>query len=163
MRYCFSIGSNLGDRYFYIGEMVEFLQNLLSRDIKISSLMETEPLEVNDSQLPYLNQIISGFSEIEPDEMLKLCQSEEVRLGRGEKGMMLPRTSDIDIIFADDKIINNENLTLPHPAICYRRFILEGMYETDKDWKHPQLDKSINELHLKMSIELKNQKIQRIK
>lgn len=163
MRYCFSLGSNLGDRYFYMKEMITFLKTLLYGDVKISSLMETEPLEVNNSQLPYLNQIISGCSEILPNEMLIKCQQEEERLGRTGKGMMLSRTADIDIIFIDDQVIQSESLSVPHHAICKRRFIIEGLVETDIKWRHPLLQKSINELHLKMSDELNKQKIRRIK
>lgn len=163
MLYFFSLGSNLGDRFNYMDKMEAFLESLLDGPVNKSSLMETSPVDVKDAQNAYLNRIVSGYSNISPKEMLILCQKEEIRLGRDQKGEKLSRTADIDILFAQDTIISTDNLTVPHLAICERRFIIEGLYELDKDFLHPLLLKSIAELKDEYCSKLQVQEIHIIK
>lgn len=162
MRYLFSIGSNLGDKSFFICEMQNFLKTILNDPIEYSSLMETAPVDVNTNQESYLNQIISGYSNKTPKEVLRLSQKEEKRLGRDAKGEKLSRTADLDIIIVDDYVSDAEDLTIPHPAICERRFILEGLNELIPEFIHPVLKKSISKLFNEMSPEVKEQEIIRI-
>lgn len=163
MRYFFSLGSNLGDPYFYMKKMEEFLEKTLDSPIIRSSLMETTPVDVTDVQKIYLNRIVVGESQILPLDMLKLCQKEELSLGRTNKGAKLARTADIDILFAGNQIINSDVLTIPHPAICERLFILKGLQQTDNTFVHPLLKKSISLLYSEIAEKLKDQEITIIK
>lgn len=163
MLYFFSLGSNLGNRESYIQRMDDMICTILNDKVKRSSLMETDPVDVIDKQQPYLNRIISGNCDLEPEEVLKKCQSFEIDLGRVNKGEKLSRTADIDIIFAENSVLDLENLTIPHPAICERRFILEGLFEIDPHFIHPKLKKSISSLYEEMSHKVKDQGIKIIK
>lgn len=163
MLYYFSLGSNLGDRFSYIEKMENFLLEKLDQPMVSSSLMETAPVDVSDEQLPYLNKIISGLSNLAPQEMLKECQYLENELGRENKGAKLARTADIDILLVDDVIFTDDSLTIPHPAICDRRFILEGLIEMDEELIHPVLKKSISALYSEMKKCIKDQEITIIK
>ncbi len=163
MLYYFSLGSNLGNRESYIQKMEDLLKSFLKEPVKCSSLMETAPVDVAEKQTPYLNKILSGYSNLGPEVVLKNCQKFENKLGRLNKGEKLSRTADIDIIFAEGNILNQELLVIPHPAICERRFILEGLFELDPYFMHPVLNKNISSLYHEMSREIKDQEIRIIK
>lgn len=152
-----SLGSNKGDRFSYIRQMVSELSNLLSK-LKKSDLMETEPVGVENQQW-FLNLIICGNFEGEAMELLRSSQYIERKLGRDKKKLMQPRTADIDILLFGEEIIKTSELVIPHPQIFSRRFCLEGMYQTVADRLIPGTGKSVAQQYLSMSSQLRAQKI----
>ena len=134
-----AIGSNLGNKVSNI-EITKFeLEKYKIKILKSSSnyISESWP----DSSMPnYINIIIKIKTSLLPLELLKICNSIELRLGRVRSKKNAPRTCDIDIIDYDNKILNEKNskLILPHPRMNTRNFVLLPLYELDKSWKHPK-------------------------
>jgi len=133
-----AIGSNLGNKTNNI-EITKFeLEKYKIKILKSSSnyISESWP----DSSLPnYINIIIKIKTSLPPLELLKICNSIELKLGRVRSKKNAPRTCDIDIIDYDNKILNEKNnkLILPHPRMNERNFVLLPLFEVDKSWKHP--------------------------
>ena len=102
-----------------------------------------------DSTMPsYINIIIKVKTTLTPIELLKICNSIELKLGRVKTTVNAPRTCDIDIIDYDKRILNKKNkqLILPHPRLCKRNFVLLPLFEIEKSWKHPKLRVNIVKL-----------------
>lgn len=127
------IGSNSGDRRWYIDRMEGMLQGILLPPIVMSALMETEPIGVVDEQPWYLNRIIGGQYDGDACGLLAGCMTIERELGRKEKGTGRERTADIDILLFGRETITTAELTIPHPAIYSRRFCLEGLFQIMPD------------------------------
>ncbi|MBI4994998.1 2-amino-4-hydroxy-6-hydroxymethyldihydropteridine diphosphokinase [Candidatus Peregrinibacteria bacterium] len=130
MRIFLSLGSNLGNRRALIKQAISELNASAGRVIKKSKIYETEPVG-NKNQPMFLNCCVEIETDLPPLKLLAACQKIEKRLGRlpEEKGKMLPRTIDIDILFYGNRIINTPKLTLPHPRICEREFVLKPLAE----------------------------------
>jgi 2-amino-4-hydroxy-6-hydroxymethyldihydropteridine diphosphokinase len=125
-----SLGSNLGDRRYYIEAMVEGLLGILTPAVAKSRLMETDPVDTELAQPRFLNVIMTGGYHSSAHELLDECQTIENRLGRVRTGRKKsPRTADIDILMFGADIISDERLTVPHPHLLKRRFCIEGLYE----------------------------------
>lgn len=145
-----SLGSNIGDRLSNIQQAVSSLSmsdriNL----IKTSSFYETEPWG-NKNQGWFLNAAIAIDTDMTPVELLEFCQNIEVQLGRLRENREKwgQRAIDIDILMYDDKIIsNNEKLTIPHPLMHLRAFVLVPMLEVKSDLIHPVFKKTISDLY----------------
>jgi len=153
-----SIGSNLGRRELYIEAMERELKLLLA-DVRMSQLMETEPVGVDEDQPKYLNRIIAGYYGASPRELLQSCLEIEKRLGRSREKVKDSRTADVDILLFGDLEINSTELIVPHPQILNRRFCLEGLFQIDKGWIVPGIGKSVEELYQKMGADVRAQKI----
>lgn len=138
----FSLGSNQGDRGFYIAEMQRQITDLLAPPVSTSQLMETEPMGVPGPQPWYYNRIVAGAFEGSVWELIEHCQRIENELGRVRKSSKAPRTADIDILLFGDLVINNEKLVLPHAELLNRRFCVEGVAAVAPDMRHPTLGKS---------------------
>lgn len=144
-----SLGSNLGDRLSNIQQAVSSLS--MSEHIKIiktSSFYETEPWG-NKNQDWFINACIAIDTDFTCEELLKYCQNIEAQLGRIRKAneKWSQRVIDIDILMYDDKIINSSNLTIPHPLMHLRAFVLVPMLEVKADLVHPIFNKEISELY----------------
>jgi len=153
-----SIGSNIGQRELYIEAMERELQLILA-DVRMSRLMETEPVGVDGDQPDYLNRIVAGYCDTSPHELLQSCLEIEKRLGRIREKVKDSRTADIDILLFGNLAINSAELTVPHPQILVRRFCIEGLFQIDRGWIVPGVNKSAEELRGEMSAEVKAQKI----
>ena len=139
-------GSNLGDREKRILSAMELLDraegvSVVSR----SSLYETDPVGETD-QPPFLNAAAGVETELSPRELLKLIREIEETIGRTPTYRWGPREIDIDILFYDDCIIEEEGLTIPHPRMHERAFVLVPLLEIAPDAVHPVLGKRINEI-----------------
>ncbi len=144
-----SLGSNKGDRIGYVQQAA----SLLGMDegisiVRSSAFYETEPWNMN-TKTWFVNAVIEIKTKYSPDELLKRCQDIEKKLGREHKtgSNYEDRTIDIDILFYDNEIINEENLVIPHKYVHLRAFNLVPMMELDADYIHPVLHKSIVEMH----------------
>ena len=142
-------GSNLGNRIDYCDRAVTLLSLLPhSRLDAVSSLYETEP--VNDGAAPGPDWFLNGVAQIEtdiaPKSLLEICREIERSLGRDQDNRKGPRTLDLDLLLYDDCIINEPTLTIPHPRLHQRRFVLTPLVELDPDRQHPILAQSLRNL-----------------
>ena len=134
---CIGIGSNLGDREANIDSAVEMIDNTPGLKVAAkSSLYETEPVG-GPPQGKYLNGALKLECSLDPHELLKELNLIEARLGRIREGLNCPRTIDLDILLFDDVVINSESLTIPHPRMTERLFVLEPLAEIAPETVHP--------------------------
>jgi len=142
-------GSNVGDRVDYCDRAVTLLSLLPhSRLQGVSLLYETEP--VRDRTDPgegwFLNGVVQLETAIKPGSLLTTLQEIERALGRDDDNRSGPRTIDLDILFYGDQVMKEPGLTVPHPRLHQRRFVLMPMNELDPLWVHPTLKQSVAQL-----------------
>lgn len=141
-----ALGSNLGDRAQALCRAVDLLGGL-GQVVARSSLYETEPVGFQE-QPPFLNAVVALETELEPLPLLRALLAIEAELGRDRargtpKG---PRTLDLDLLLMGDRILAQEGLTLPHPSLARRRFVLEPLAEIAPQLRHPVRGQTIAEL-----------------
>lgn len=145
-RVCLMLGSNLGDRNYLISKAIVLIEEQVGVNLKTSSIFLTAPWGTNNP-LPYLNLALSLSTDKNAEEVLNQIFSIEKELGRSRDGSLnAPRTIDIDIIFYGKQILNTAKLTLPHPRMHLRRFVLQPLSEIEPDFMHPVLNLSVAEL-----------------
>lgn len=143
------LGSNIEDRVSYVQQATSLLvESTFVSIIRSSTLYETEPWG-NKDQPWFLNAVIEIKTKLEPQDLLKLCLGIELQLGRNREGAEHwgARTIDIDILLYSDKIIEEENLTIPHKHLHERAFALVPLLELIPDFIHPKHKKSLIDLH----------------
>ena len=138
------LGSNLGDRMGNLKSAVEKLSKKVTVK-KISSAYETEPL-YNTEQPMFLNAVIKGVTTLEPLELLSFVKGIENDLGRQPGFRNAPRIIDIDILFYGKRVIQTDELTVPHPRIAERAFVLVPLAELAPKLVHPHLKRKVSEL-----------------
>ena len=139
-----SLGSNLGDRQANLRDAIGRLLEL--GDVtEVSSLYETEPVEVID-QPWFLNCAVAVRTGLTPREFLVGILVIEKSMGRVRAQPKGPRVIDIDILLFGAQTINTSQLTVPHPRMAERRFVLEPLAEIAPDLVHPVLKKTVGEL-----------------
>ena len=144
-----SLGSNKGDRIGYIQQATSLLGACYNISvIRTSAFYETEPWDMSSKNW-FVNAIVEIKTSLPPQELLAECKRIEMQLGRKERSgnNYEDRTIDIDILFYNKEIINDENLTIPHKYLHLRAFILVPMLELNPDFEHPVLHKTISDLH----------------
>lgn len=142
-------GSNLGDRQEYCDRAVALMNLLpLSRVTGVSSYYESEPVDPENTLGPtwFYNGVVRIETSLRPIRLLDILHETERALGRHEEHRSGPRTIDFDILFVGQHIINEAGLTVPHPRLHLRRFVLEPLVEVDADWNHPSFHRSVKEL-----------------
>ena len=140
-----SIGSNKGNRYSQIKEALKLIREDLGEIISISKIYETKSWGFESEK--FLNLCIAIKSELSPDKLLFSINSIEKKIGRKRDSKKVnAREIDIDIIFYSNKIINQEELIIPHPRLELRNFVLVPLSEIASDFVHPILLKSVKEL-----------------
>jgi 2-amino-4-hydroxy-6-hydroxymethyldihydropteridine diphosphokinase len=139
-----SLGSNIGDRE---GNLREALVRLgeLGTVRKVSSFYETEPVEFTD-QPWFLNCAVELDTERSPRDLLNGMLAIEQAMGRERVQPKGPRLIDLDILLFGDVVLNEPGLTIPHPAMHKRRFVLEPLAEIAPDAIHPALKRRVREL-----------------
>ena len=139
-----SLGSNVGDRDGHLRHAIAQLESV-GRVISISSFYETEPVEFTD-QAWFLNCAVSLETPKTPEDLMAAVLRIEQERGRQRTRLKGPRTIDIDILLFGDTILDEPGLTIPHPAMHQRRFVLEPLAEIAPKARHPLLNKTIREL-----------------
>lgn len=120
-----ALGSNLGDREKYLRFAVRELGNVVA----MSQVFETEPVGGPDGQGAYLNMVVKIETPLDPYALIRRCQRIEANALRQRIVRWGPRTLDVDLLFYDDVTITSEALTVPHPRIFERRFVLAPLSE----------------------------------
>jgi 2-amino-4-hydroxy-6-hydroxymethyldihydropteridine diphosphokinase len=141
------LGSNLGDRAGYLLLAVRGMLDVGLDVIRLSNVYETEPVEY-ENQPPFLNMVaeLRGSTLPSPDQALARLLRIEYSLGRTRDVPMGPRTIDLDLLLFKNHRVDTEFLTLPHPRIASRKFVLVSLNELVPNLVHPVLGKSIREL-----------------
>ncbi len=139
-----ALGSNLGDRAAHLESARCQLESSLLTQMRCSPICETEP--VGPPQDAYLNQIVRGNCELDPPALLQRCQSIENSLGRIRRERWGPRTIDIDILTFGQMSWQDESLTIPHPRIEERVFVLEPWAQLEPGYLVPRLEKTVQQL-----------------
>jgi 2-amino-4-hydroxy-6-hydroxymethyldihydropteridine diphosphokinase len=140
-----SLGSNLADREANLREAIGRLQGL-GRVTAVSGVYETEPVEVDGVQPWFLNCAAAVETELAPQEFLARILVIEQSMGRIRTSPKGPRIIDIDIVFWGDELLDTRELSVPHPAMHHRRFVLEPLAEIAPDVIHPGLHQTVREL-----------------
>jgi len=139
-----SLGSNVGDRKGNLNTAVDRLR-ALGEVVAVSSLYETEPVEFT-AQPWFLNCAVKLDTEKMPKQLLAGILEIEQQLGRRRRQDKGPRIIDIDILLFGNSIVEDSGLTIPHPAMHERRFVLEPLTEIAPDVRHPVFKQTIRQL-----------------
>lgn len=138
-------GGNLGERKENLQRAKQAIAQQAGQVTAASALYETEAWGIQD-QAPFLNQALEIRTELSADDLLQVLLSIEQDLGRVREVKYGPRIIDIDIIFYNHAIIRHPGLTVPHPHMQQRRFVLECLADIAPDFQHPVLGKTVREL-----------------
>jgi 2-amino-4-hydroxy-6-hydroxymethyldihydropteridine diphosphokinase len=139
-----SLGSNIGDRDKNLQEAITRLSHLGAVST-VSSFYETEPVEVT-AQAWFLNCALKLETEKMPRQLLKGILDLEREMGRRRIQSKGPRSIDIDILLFGNSIVETKGLTIPHPALHERCFVLEPLAEIAPEVRHPVFKKTVREL-----------------
>lgn len=149
MRYYLALGSNMGDRLSNMQRATAFLKTI-GTVLKVSSIYETFPVAMAPGAGNFYNQVLCLDSDLSPHDLLKAAKEFEKSMGRDvttpAASHNKPRTMDIDILLAEDRIIDTEDLTVPHKEMHRRDFVLVPFNEIAAGVIHPVLKQSIAEI-----------------
>lgn len=145
------LGSNLGNRKDFIGKALTMLKEIPKVSLmRTSTLIETEPLG-NARQHKFLNAVAEVSTTLTAAQLHKKLIQIEAFLGRERGTKWAPRTIDLDILLFGDQIINTQELTIPHPQMHLRSFVLSGMSELCFPLIHPVLNETMEELESRLN------------
>jgi len=139
-----SLGANLGDREGQLREAIRRLETA-GGIVSVSSFYETEPVEITD-QPWFVNCAVALETDRTPNELMIELLNIEKEMGRRRVQKKGPRSIDLDILLLGNEVIESPGLTIPHPAMQRRRFVLEPLAEIAPEARHPVLNKSVREL-----------------
>jgi 2-amino-4-hydroxy-6-hydroxymethyldihydropteridine diphosphokinase len=163
-----SLGSNLGNREENLQKSIALLE-AAGELVAVSSLYETEPWKMDDAN-SFINQVILLNTSLSAEKLMDVLLETENKMGRvranqslrqaqtdlpqtpkgalNNMGKYESRIIDLDILFYNDAVISTEKLTIPHPALHQRKFVLEPLAEINPDLIHPTLNKTVSALLL---------------
>lgn len=145
----------MGERYLALQRGERYIENKVGNIISSSSIYETEAWGKQDQEA-FLNKVILVETVLKPKEVLETILHIEKLMGRNREGQKWhERIIDIDILFFNDEVINEKDLTIPHPYLHERRFTLVPLAEIADNYIHPVFRKSINTLLSECSDTLK--------
>ena len=139
------LGSNLGDRKAALEEALRLLGARGLRVTRRSSVWQTAPVG-GPPQGWFLNAVVAGETDLSPEELLEACLETEREMGRVREERNGPRLIDVDILQFGDLVREGPGLTLPHPRLHERRFVLEPLFEIAPGLRHPVLGLTVAEL-----------------
>jgi 2-amino-4-hydroxy-6-hydroxymethyldihydropteridine diphosphokinase len=148
MRYYLSLGSNLGDKRNHLARALAALKKAGVKVLRSSSIYRTQPVGYTDQPWFY-NQVVEVSTDLEPAGLLALIKTMEKGLGRRPAPRNRPRMIDIDILIAEDRVITSRQLTIPHPRMTERNFVLVPLLEIAPVAVHPLLEETILEIYKK--------------
>ena len=143
-----SLGANLGDKVKNLTTAIELIENEIGHVVKVSGAYNSEPWGF-EAENDFYNMAVEVQTELQPRELLTSCQNIEKTIGRIKTHDTFGYTSrviDIDIVFYEDQVIEEEHLIIPHNLMHKRFFVLKPMNELDAEFVHPILKKNIAEL-----------------
>ncbi|MBO6118520.1 MAG: 2-amino-4-hydroxy-6-hydroxymethyldihydropteridine diphosphokinase [Bacteroidales bacterium] len=142
-----SFGSNLGNKKENILKAYGLLQARLGKQIKTSDIIQTEPWGFTSEEL-FANSVAVFQTEYSAEECLKIINQIEKELGRirNMSAGYENRVIDIDILFYGDMIINTPDLTVPHPLLHLRQFVMIPLKQIIPEWVHPVIKKKIKDI-----------------
>ncbi len=141
-----SLGSNLGDKRGNIDSAVKYLTaSGIVSDHKVSSYYSTDPVGHED-QPQFINAALAGYTALKPNILLNICKSIEYFIGRNMRQRWHEREIDIDLIFYGTEKINSSGMTIPHPEMHKRNFVLIPANQIAGSAYHPVLGKTVSEL-----------------
>lgn len=141
-----ALGSNLGNRAANLKEAIASLPPQVEVKAR-SAVYETPPIGFADQDM-FLNQVIRGETYLQPELLLKHLKRLEIALGRKPSFENGPRLIDMDILFYDDLVLYSTALTIPHPRLHERGFVLVPLLDIAAELEHPVKKKSVRELAL---------------
>ena len=140
------MGSNLGNRFQNLQKALSLLKDSPGlADFGLSKLYETSPVGFLE-QDKFLNGAVRAYTNLLPREVLNLCQDIERQMQREKTVRFGPRNIDVDLLFYDTRIINEDDFIVPHPRAHARLFVLKPMCDLDPAFVHPMLQKSMGQL-----------------
>jgi 2-amino-4-hydroxy-6-hydroxymethyldihydropteridine diphosphokinase len=139
-----ALGSNLGDRIATLRTAVQRLQTL-GRITGVSSLYETEPVGYLE-QPAFLNAVVALETALAPVDLLRALLGIERDLGRTRRFPNAPRTLDLDLLLVDDETLETAELTLPHPRLHERAFVLVPVADLVPEMAHPASGQTVREM-----------------
>jgi 2-amino-4-hydroxy-6-hydroxymethyldihydropteridine diphosphokinase len=139
------LGSNLGDRRGHLERALDLIRAAGIEVRRVSSIYETEPV---DCRAPawFLNCVVEAETELMPMQLLQRLKKIERQLGRRREVPRGPRTIDIDILLYGNCVVETAALTIPHPRLAERRFVLEPLRELAPDRRHPVTRRTVAEM-----------------
>lgn len=138
------MGANLGDPVAQLAQAVRRMSRVMRIDA-VSSVYRSEPVGFAE-QPDFRNVVVRGWTALEPLALLARAQRVEAELGRERSFANAPRTIDIDLLAYGDVVMRTEALTLPHPRLHLRGFVLHPLAEVAPRWVHPVLHRTAREL-----------------
>ena len=147
------LGSNVGDRRFYIDRALDLLAETVAIRA-VSSIYETDPVGYK-IQPPFLNGVAEVETLIPPHDLFRRLQEIEIEVGRQLRFRWGPREIDLDILMYGNRIIDTPNLTIPHPEMHRRNFVLIPLCEIANNLVHPILQKEIQDFKFSESIQIR--------
>ena len=155
-----SMGGNLGNKSKIFDSTKRHIEAQIGQLAKISSIYESDSWGFHSRSL-FWNQVVLVETRLSPENILTEIRIIEDHFGRRrEPGKYRSRKMDLDILFYDDLIFNSEELTIPHPFIAQRNFVLEPLYEIAPEYFHPVLKEKISQIRLNCKDSLKVRKIE---
>ncbi len=140
-----SLGSNVGDSLSHMGAACSMIEKRIGAIRQQSSLYTTAAWG-NTQQPDFVNQVIILETKLDCNGLMQTILEIEQEMGRIRTVKNAPRIIDIDILFYNDSIIEEDNLRIPHPLIQDRNFVLTPLMELSPNWVHPVLQQTIREL-----------------
>jgi 2-amino-4-hydroxy-6-hydroxymethyldihydropteridine diphosphokinase len=132
------LGSNVGDRRAHLQAAVHAMPAHGVKIVASSAVYETEPVGLVLKQRDFLNACVRIATRLEPQQLLTACKGIERELGRrGAEIRHGPREIDVDLLLLDGVTLSSERLTIPHPSVMERRFVLVPLLELDRDLTLP--------------------------